>query len=61
MVAGSVNKMSKGLTIASNTANTKATITAVTILLFTISTPGNMAASIKTFTVVMSILYKKFM
>lgn len=56
IVAGRVNKMSKGFTIASNTANTNATITAVIILLFTISIPGNIAASIKTFTVVISIL-----
>ena len=60
MVAGSVNKISSGFTIASSTANTRATITAVTILLFIISTPGNIAASTKTFTAVINILNKKF-
>jgi hypothetical protein len=61
IVAGNVNKISSGFTIASSTANTNATITAVKILLFTIAIPGKIAASIKTFTVVIRILYKKFM
>lgn len=56
MVAGSVSRMSKGFITVSSTANTKATITAVKILLSAISTPGNMAASIKTFTAEINIL-----
>jgi hypothetical protein len=42
-------------------ANTTATISAVKILLFAIPMPGKIAARMKTFTVVMSILYKKCM
>ncbi len=61
MVAGNVSKISSGFITASNTANTSATKIAVTILLFSIATPGSIAASINTFTVVMRILYKKFM
>ncbi len=55
-VTGKVNKISKGFIIASNTASMSATITAVIILLLTISMPGNIAASIKTLTAVINIL-----
>jgi hypothetical protein len=60
MVAGNVSKISNGFITASSTANTNATNIAVTILLFSIATPGRMAANINTLTVVMRILYKKF-
>ena len=56
MVAGKVSNINNGFIIASRKANTSATITAVKIKLLRILIPGKIAASIKTFTVVINIL-----
>ena len=58
MVAGNVNKMSKGFTIASRMASTNATINAVKIL--SILTPGKIEARMNTLTVVINIFSKNF-
>jgi hypothetical protein len=46
---------------ASSKASTKATMIAVKKLLFTISTPGSMYASTKTFTVVINTFMRNLM
>ena len=60
MVAGSVSRISRGFINASSSDSTKATTIAVKKLLFTISTPGSMYASINTLTVVISTFNKNF-